>query len=273
MADQFPNREKEVKAGDQTSGTTPGKSGHMAQAKIDAPGGFSLTLPLPTWAVGVLALMLILGLVLVGSFLGYSRFSGRVLVPRESVEDYNETTKHELEPETTKETKELTFDDGVKVTVKHFHTDGCVEVLRTSQSLFTDKHWLRDLSKVQPPPTQGAALFHELGPEQAQSASMLASFELFHPLNAKKASTPTHSVVPLLTFTAARAPACNRKCLNPHPGNFQSSNGTVNGCWLQVWRRWTDGCAHYQWYNTCHNFWDNNPDGSPKVTWTCCVHD
>jgi hypothetical protein len=268
-------RPEDPKTGDQAPSTTPGSSAQLAQAQIDVPGGFRFTLPLPKWAVGVLALMLIAGLVLVGSYWGYTRFSGKVLLPQENVDDYNETSKHDLEPDATKETQEVSFGDGVKVTIRHFHTDGCVEVLRTSQSLLTDKHWLRDLSRVQLPPPPRAALFDQLGPGQAQLASVLASFEFFHTPNITRASpswSATPPVVSSLNSFAAQGPGCNRRCLNPHPGAFKSWNGAKNGCWLQVWRRWPEGCTHFQWFNTCYNVWDSNPDGSPKVTWTCCVH-
>jgi hypothetical protein len=68
------------------------------------------------------------------------------------------------------------------------------------------------------------------------------------------------------------AQRCGGKCLNPHPYQFKSWYGQANGCWVQVWRQWTDGCTHYQSYDKCHNVWDLNPDRTPRVNWTCCVH-
>jgi len=53
-------------------------------------------------------------------------------------------------------------------------------------------------------------------------------------------------------------------CLNPHPWGFQGSWGQANGCWVPFWRRWTDGCTHYQMYNTCSGQWD------PQINWTFC---
>lgn len=67
-------------------------------------------------------------------------------------------------------------------------------------------------------------------------------------------------------------PAPQPGCLNPHPGPFQWHYGDRNGCWIQVWRIFTDGCTHFQWFNSCNNFWDVNQDGSPKVQWTQCIH-
>jgi len=65
---------------------------------------------------------------------------------------------------------------------------------------------------------------------------------------------------------------CQGQCVEPHPGDFKSWNEQVDSCTVKVWRRWPDGCLHYQGYNTCTGAWDNKPDGTPKVSWTCCVH-
>lgn len=65
---------------------------------------------------------------------------------------------------------------------------------------------------------------------------------------------------------------CNGRCLNPHPGQYVTRYGERNGCLVQVWRRWPEGCEHWQWLNSCNGAWDSNPDGSPRVTWVCCRH-
>lgn len=56
------------------------------------------------------------------------------------------------------------------------------------------------------------------------------------------------------------------RCLNPHPGEFKTWYGARNGCWVQVWRAWPDGCQHYQNFDACHGAWD------APVIWTSCVH-
>lgn len=56
------------------------------------------------------------------------------------------------------------------------------------------------------------------------------------------------------------------QCLNPHPGAFRTWNGQRQGCFVQVWRQWPDGCTHVQMFDTCHGVWDLN------VNWTTCVH-
>jgi len=56
------------------------------------------------------------------------------------------------------------------------------------------------------------------------------------------------------------------RCWNPHPGPFRSWQGQQNGCILQVWRQFQDGCTHFQWYNSCNGIWD------PQIYWTYCIH-
>ena len=56
-------------------------------------------------------------------------------------------------------------------------------------------------------------------------------------------------------------------CLNPHPGPFTQTLGqrSPDGCWVQVWRSWPDGCTHWQAFNSCNNTWG-------PINWTRCVH-
>jgi hypothetical protein len=56
------------------------------------------------------------------------------------------------------------------------------------------------------------------------------------------------------------------RCLQFHPGQFRSWYGQKNGCFVQFWRQWPDGCTHYQVFNTCYQQWD------PNIYWTYCVH-
>lgn len=65
---------------------------------------------------------------------------------------------------------------------------------------------------------------------------------------------------------------CQRRCKDHSKDKFKTWNGQQGGCWLQVWRQFTDSCTQYQWYNTCGRYWDKDPKGAPKLYWTCCVH-
>jgi hypothetical protein len=62
------------------------------------------------------------------------------------------------------------------------------------------------------------------------------------------------------------------RCLNPHPGPFDTKYGARNGCIVEVWRGFADGCVHVQLMNSCNGSFDTNPDGSPRVRWTRCIH-
>lgn len=73
-----------------------------------------------------------------------------------------------------------------------------------------------------------------------------------------------------LFSTPAYASDCGGRCLNPHPGPFRSWYGERKGDWVQLWRQWEEGCTHFQMWNLAYNYGDSNPDGSPRVTWTCC---
>jgi hypothetical protein len=50
----------------------------------------------------------------------------------------------------------------------------------------------------------------------------------------------------------------------PHPWAFTTWWGPANGCWAPFYRRWNDGCTHYQMFNTCSGQWD------PRIYWTFC---
>ncbi len=50
----------------------------------------------------------------------------------------------------------------------------------------------------------------------------------------------------------------------PHPWPFTTWWGPANGCWAPFYRRWNDGCTHYQMFNTCSGQWD------PRIYWTFC---
>lgn len=86
------------------------------------------------------------------------------------------------------------------------------------------------------------------------------------PASDPKPSLSLGSIGPVFRQAKTSQRASSSDCLERHPGEFESENGERSGCWVQVWRRWPDGCAQYQWYNTCEGNWD-----AAKV-WVRCVH-
>ena len=155
---------------------------------------------------------------------------------RNARDDYEEYVRH------TSETGDE-FHREKNLTVKYYASDGCIYVLRASSG-----QWLRDASKPAP-------AGHSPGEVKAAALDRL----------------PAAPLIPVL-YRPAEEQQQRGGCLNPHPGKYQSSDGQRKGCWLQVWRRWPDGCTHYQWFNTCASTWELNPQGQPAVHWTECRH-
>lgn len=81
---------------------------------------------------------------------------------------------------------------------------------------------------------------------------------------------PSWDFLPVLE--ASQGNACQRGCLNPHPGAFKWWYGERKGEWVEVWRQWPEGCTHVQMFHPPSGSWDSNQDGTPRVRWTCCVH-
>lgn len=88
------------------------------------------------------------------------------------------------------------------------------------------------------------------------------------PRAARQVAPPSVDVLPV----ALAAQQCAGGCLNPHPGPFNWWYGARNGEWVEVWRRWPEGCQHVQLFHPPSGSWDTNPNGTPRVRWQCCVH-
>lgn len=55
-------------------------------------------------------------------------------------------------------------------------------------------------------------------------------------------------------------------CLDPHPGAFNWWWGPpADQCWSPMYRRFGDGCTHYQMFNRCANAWDG------RIFWVSCT--
>ena len=165
-----------------------------------------------------------------------------------------------------------------RLVVDYYNGDGAILVTRLSSDTRIPPvyHWIVDLSNIplQPPPgpTSGGHLSSALDGNFTPPYPLLSnmSVEAAGPVSREYGQAlrigfdrPDFPTVPL---QKQQGQGCAGRCLNPHPGPFQTWNGQVNGCFVQVWRRWADGCTHYQWWNSCYNYWD------PQIWWTCCVH-
>ena len=226
--------------------------GDVSNAHPEAVEVLGLKIPLPSWAVTPVA---VLAVIAAGIFLYLNLGSNETLrrtqadlqkaksdlqIAQDSLrsarDDYDEYVRH-----TSEGGDEFHHEPGL--TVKYYKSDGCIYVLRASSG-----QWLRDLSKRAPggksPGDVRAALSAGIQPVRLVPVVYRPGEEL----------TPGGG------------------CLNPHPGKYQSSDGQRKGCWLQVWRRWPDGCTHYQWFDTCASTWELDRSGQPAVHWTVCRH-
>ena len=190
----------------------------------------------------------------------------------EGQDSYIESTKHK--PEAGEY-----FHQDPNLTVVRYPSDGCVSILRAAGNS-TQSFWIKDPSRTSAPPTAPGALdggikSQLMHPDSSPFyfAASIASPGLVSLIPSKLIATrdaPPPDSTELIPVQ--QNPQCGGGCLNPHPGNFASQNGRTQGCWLQVWRTWQDGCSHYQWFNVCASSRDSLPNGQPRVYWTCCRH-
>lgn len=240
--------------------------------------GFGLKIPLPPWAVYCLAILVILGVALsLGSKLILPIIDKRAAQSRadqaeldkKAAQDRANKEKTEKEKAQIQEyqkhfnegstrTQKL-FDtpDIGSLTVTYYPSDGCLLVKRRNPgpNEVEIPHWILAQSiQYQQAPGRLAGDRRE---------SRLQNPDLDH---------PNLQLVAMNLDAAIPQQPCRGRCQDPHGGEFQSWSGQQVGCFMQIWRKWPDGCLHYQWYNSCYGYWDSWPNGAPKVYWTCCVH-
>lgn len=188
-----------------------------------------LDFPLPGWSISCLAGILVIG----AAVIGYDRY---LQEPVQRIVGNPELEAQEREfqnhfGETPSSEEEIFDDERGRLQIIYYPSDGCLLVRRNQRD-----QWVRDSQEAAPPPA---------GPDEEVVAVTSAGF------------------VPLQS-----GDGCPRKgaCLDQHPGEFKSWKGGKSGCWIKVWRRWKDGCKHYQWFNECDGNWDR------EKNWACCVH-
>jgi hypothetical protein len=189
----------------------------------------------------------------------------------EANDSYQELTKH------AGEAADWVHKD-VRLIVTHYASDGCVSVVRPGvRQVKWEKDPARDAELGPAPGAVDGGVRGGLQEPGNHAEASPSSFKLTpSPAMAqlRMIDLNIESSAPGLQteFVAAQVLSRNGRCLNPHPGRYSSYTGKVQGCWTQVWRRWSDGCTHYQWFNTCSSSWDADPNGRPRVYWTACAH-
>lgn len=202
----------------------------MAGVPTQTFEAFGFKVPMPRWAVSVLAAVVILG---VAGYLWVTIYQDpqkQVVslkqVNEQLASDIDEYGRHVLEAPAVHQ--QFSYGDGT-ITVGVF-TDHCVLIQqKTTTGMFT--RIVQDMSRV-------------------------------------RGVQKTTRTIPFLVAPVSAA----GQCLNPHPGPFAWSYGAQRGEWVEVWRRWNDGCMHYQLFHPPSGSWATNQDGTPAIVWVSCLH-
>ncbi len=272
---------------------TPGPDGlvnQVGRGQIPTLKIFGMEIPLPPWAVSIVAAVVIIAVAvtLVFTIMHYRddraekkeirRQKQELQAERETVEkqkkdldmkgeEFKESYRHLLEqPEPVRSPwPNLSF--------QLYRSDGCVWVIRRTRHGLIPR-WFPDPSKISPPPR----------PEPEEGVVRGASLAPGLTMPRSESPVPPQALAQPIAFSPAPfhrggqmalaqpGSDCKRRCQNPHPGEFSSWEGERDGCWVKVWRQWRDGCTHYQWFNICYSYWDSDERGQPRVYWTCCKH-
>jgi hypothetical protein len=231
--------------------------------KIEALG-VKLEIPLPKWAVAVLAVLLLIAAAGAGAYWSVTRIGKTVLIPAAQAEVYEETNFHLSEPDELKEAKKELFNGLTTVTINYFKSDGCVQIVRwDAVANKGDGLWMFGAH----PHTVGhnhetASLPNASEAPSTQPAARNLRSVSYKPLIDEGIDLGDDHLHPVQ----------GGQCWNPHPGAFTVFNQQVNQCLVQVWRTFYDGCVHYQFFNPCTGTWDVYPNGAPHVVWTRCIH-
>jgi hypothetical protein len=164
---------------------------------------------------------------------------------------------------------------GIKL--DYYESDGCILVTRESPGKPKTQHWVLDLSRVSmpaPPPAQNTGAKSSVPITRSAAETLLAELEVppppGHVTSGEGGRRDDRSLAELLeadhNLQLKPVQMAGGHCINPHPGRYNQWYGQVNGCFVQVWRQWPDGCTHFQWFNRCLNYFD------PAINWSRCVH-
>ncbi len=107
--------------------------------------GFKIEIPLPKWAIAGIGVIVILASAGAGAFFTFKNIANSVIVPKDQLSVYQATQFHALsDPEDHQDIIIKDFpDEGATLTIRHYHSDGCVQVIRFNHALKRgDSKWL-----------------------------------------------------------------------------------------------------------------------------------
>lgn len=237
--------------------------------------GFTVRIPLPKWAVGLLAALLVTIAICAVVYIAGDYVLHRSWIPTDQYAQYTEIAKHAKLISEVKDSKSLDFpEDGMKVVLNHFSSDGCIQIVRIIRSSETSEGFWMYGPRAHPEHVHTAELQSGQGPQLAAQTVTRVDTSVKHAYRTLNVIS-TSSELQLRGFQSPvplQAPYRAPQCLNPHPGQYREQFERVSSCAARVWRTFQDSCVHFQWYNPCNNAWDVYPNGTPKVTWTHCIH-
>lgn len=202
--------------------------------------GFGMKVPLPTWGPAVLVFVIVAGAAVYGVFYGLDHLrhddQNAVRVKASELVQLNESAKHFGEPPESSLTVYRDARGGLDVQL--FPSDGCLLVRRSS-----------------PDPRAPVINLFIQDPRQ-----------LHDTVPPKFAAEPLFSLEPA-AWAGEPSTCAQLFATQQHPGTFRWEYGqrSDDGCWVQVWRHFEDGCVHWQPFNSCNNTWGG-------ITWTACKH-
>jgi len=252
-----------------------GNAQPIGQAEIRAYG-LSVRIPLPKWAIAALSVFLVIALVTLGGYVASVYVLNKQWLARSKVSEYAENYKHSLEGPELKESQLVTFLDGTTVTVNHFKSDGCNQIVRHSPlNSKTDGIWM--FGPLLAPDKQSAIGTNneehlKLGRKNPDLRASLADPDRAFPGSETDNRLKLIYVQGQITPEEYKEVQYGGRCLNPHPGPWNEKPEPVGQCATRVWRYFADGCIHFQFFNPCTGTWDVLPNGAPNVTWTRCIH-
>src|SRR6185437_8588020 len=239
-------------------------------------GPVSVELCMPRWAIVCISIVIIGLSAGAGSWLCYAKIhdivakqklemdkaveqaKNSVTIPKDQLLVYTEQQKHagDEEPDAAEHTKVTLTADGT-VTVHHFYSDGCIEIIRNLPGKPAQSKWMFG-------PNSAAAKV-SFSPETSDHPGLVgtADEELRSTLN--KATASLRSDVQYVKSATSNRPQLRTtqyggRCIDPHPGQFQVSTQPINQCLVAVTRVFYDGCTHQQLFNPCTGVWDVWPN-------------
>ncbi|HWW14727.1 MAG TPA: hypothetical protein VN310_08715 [Candidatus Dormibacteraeota bacterium] len=137
-------------------------------------------------------------------------------------------------------------------------TDKCIWINRR-QAGVNHKQWIKDpLNHLHDVDIHESVELERSSKLLAESSAARSS-ELFPDL------IPAASAQSAIPSESLLEPVQANFCVNPHPGTFTYWWGQpIDACNSPMYRKFTDGCTHYQIYNRCANSWDG------RIFWTFC---